>query len=201
MNGFQIFVKRIMDYFVAILLLIFVGWIVFLGFVFACVSTRSWGVYTQNRVGKYEEDFTIFKLKTMKYVEDNDSSTTIEGDPRVTAVGGFLRKTKIDELPQIFNVLNGTMSLIGPRPTVKEDANRMTAEQKRRFTVSPGLTGLAQINGNTRLPWPKRIVYDLEYIDNYSLLLDLKIFVKTIMLILANKANSHPVSDDEWIDS
>lgn len=201
MNGFQIFVKRIMDYFVAILLLIFVGWIVFLGFVFACVSTRSWGVYTQNRVGKYEEDFTIFKLKTMKYVEDNDSSTTIEGDPRVTAVGGFLRKTKIDELPQIFNVLNGTMSLIGPRPTVKEDANRMTTEQKRRFTVSPGLTGLAQINGNTRLPWPKRIVYDLEYIDNYSLLLDLKIFVKTIMLILANKANSHPVSDDEWIDS
>ncbi len=201
MKKFQLFIKRLMDIIVAILLLVFVGWIILLGFILASSSTMSWGIYTQVRVGKNEKEFTIFKLKSMRKLEGVDSFTTAGNDPRVTAVGSFLRKTKIDELPQIFNILNGTMSLVGPRPTVKEDADRMTVEQKRRFTVVPGLTGLAQINGNTELSWPKRIIFDLKYIDNYSLVLDLSIFIKTIMLILTNKAGSHPASDDEWADN
>jgi undecaprenyl phosphate N,N'-diacetylbacillosamine 1-phosphate transferase len=126
------------------------------------------------------------------------SSTTTKNDPRVTRVGNVLRKTKIDELPQLLNVLNGTMSLVGPRPTVAEDVARMDATQRRRCDVRPGITGLAQVSGSTALSWPERIKYDLQYVDNVSLLLDIQILLKTVALLLTMRAETHPASADEW---
>jgi len=166
--------------------------------VLSSIATRRFGLFTQRRIGKDEQEFTIFKIRTMKNVSGINTNTTIRNDPRVTPIGRVLTKTKIDELPQLLNVLNGTMSFVGPRPTVVEDVNRMTLAQKRRYSVKPGVTGLAQISGNTELPWPKRIDLDLFYIDNFSLMLDIKIFLKTIALVLTNNADTHPPSSDEW---
>src|SRR5690606_29589072 len=142
--------------------------------------------------------FKVYKLKTMREVAGYTSSTTTSTDIRVTKFGSFLRKTKIDELPQIWNVLNGTMSLVGPRPTVMEDVERMNAQQRKRFLVKPGITGWAQINGNTALSWPERIRLDLYYIEKFNLLFDLKIILKTVHLVLTNNAETHPTFEDEW---
>jgi len=165
---------------VALLLLVLVGWVIVLAVVFSSIATRSFGIFTQQRIGKGEQEFTIYKIKTMKNSTGPIANTTVRDDPRVTPIG------------------NGTMSLIGPRPTVLEDVNRMNLVQKRRYAVRPGVSGLAQVSGNTELPWPKRIELDLFYIDNHSLKLDLQIFLKTLALILSLNAATHPASSDEW---
>jgi lipopolysaccharide/colanic/teichoic acid biosynthesis glycosyltransferase len=152
----------------------------------------------QKRIGKGEKSFFIFKLKSMKKIEGYDSTITTQNDPRVTKFGHFLRKTKLDELPQVLNVLFGSMSLVGPRPTVASDFERMSPKQRKRFTVKSGITGLAQVNGNTSMLWPERIDLDVEYIENWTFFSDIKIILKTVSLILTNNAETHPISDDEW---
>ena len=194
----EVITKRIIDIFLALLLLVAVGWVIVVALVLSSIATRSFGLFTQQRIGKHEQEFTIYKIKTMRDILGVNTNTTIRNDPRVTFIGGILTKTKIDELPQLFNVLNGTMSFIGPRPTVLEDVNRMNLAQKRRYSVKPGVSGLAQISGNTELPWPRRIELDLFYIDNFSLMLDFKIFIKTLALVLTINAETHPASSDEW---
>jgi len=159
-------------------------------------------LYRQKRIGKNEKLFNLYKFRTMFQVhpEDNPGSVTVRNDPRVFLGGNFLRRFKIDELPQLLNVLEGSMSLVGPRPTVYEDYEKMNSEQRRRFEVRPGITGLAQISGNTALPWQKRIKYDLKYIENQSVWLDLRILFHTAYLVFTGKAETHPPGDDEWED-
>ncbi len=123
---------------------------------------------------------------------------TIYGDPRVTRIGEFLRRWKLDEIPTLWNVVKGEMSLVGPRPTVKMDVEKMDDKQRYRHSVLPGLTGLAQINGNTSLNWPERIKYDLEYIKKRSLMLDLVIIIKTIIIIITRDIETHPKGNTEW---
>lgn len=106
------------------------------------------------------------------------------GINRVTKVGEFLRKLSLDELPQVFNILTGEMSFIGPRPALYESMERYTAKQKERFLMKPGITGLTQVNGRNLLKWSRRIEYDNQYIENYSLWLDIKILFKTIKVVL-----------------
>ena len=125
-------------------------------------------------------------------------TVTIAKDPRVTPIGNFLRKWKLDEVPTLWNVLKGDMSLVGPRPTVKMDVEKMNTKQRYRHSVLPGLTGLAQINGNTSLDWPKRIKYDIEYIENRRFILDIIIILRTILLILSRNIETHPSRDTEW---
>lgn len=158
--------------------------------------------FRQSRIGKDEKPFDLLKFRTMFHAPPagKASSVTLINDPRIFRGGCFLRKYKIDELPQLINVLEGSMSLVGPRPTVYEDFEKMNQEQRRRFEVRPGLTGLAQISGNTALPWQKRIRYDLEYIERQSVWLDLKILFQTAFLVLTGKAETHPPGDDEWED-
>lgn len=154
--------------------------------------------FRQRRIGLCEAEFDILKFRTMFTAQSNANTVTTKNDPRIIFGGHFLRKFKIDELPQLFNVLNGTMSLVGPRPTVRDDFNRMTSEQKRRFAAVPGLTGLAQVSGNTALTWNERIKLDLIYIEKKSVWLDIKIILRTAFLIFVGRADTHPPGDSEW---
>lgn len=161
-------------------------------------------LFKQPRVGQNGELFNLYKFRTMFQEPPDENvvagSVTVRNDPRVFRGGHFLRKFKIDELPQVLNVLEGTMSMVGPRPTVLEDYQRMNEYQRRRFTVKPGITGLAQVSGNTELPWARRIEYDLKYIENQSIWLDFYILFRTFLLVITGKAETHPRGNDEWED-
>ncbi len=160
-------------------------------------------LYTQERVGLGGKLFKLYKFRTMVSGAENmgPGTVSVHNDPRVFRGAGFLRKFKIDELPQLLNVLNGTMSLVGPRPTVPQDFARMDAMQRRRVAVRPGLTGLAQVSGNTGLSWPRRIKFDLMYVDEHNLLLDIGIMAQTALLIFTNRVETHPAGDDEWAEA
>ena len=138
-------------------------------------------IYKQTRVGKDEHVFEVLKLRTMVTGAEHIGAgmAVDEGDARITRVGALLRRTSIDELPNVVNVLRGEMSLIGPRPTLQVQVDAYTDRQRRRLDVRPGLTGWAQVNGRASLPWPERIELDLFYIEHASLRLDLRILVLT----------------------
>jgi undecaprenyl phosphate N,N'-diacetylbacillosamine 1-phosphate transferase len=152
------------------------------------------------RIGLNGSEFYLLKFRSMSANASSlpNISTTRLSDPRIFRGGKTIRKYKFDELPQLINVLIGDMSLIGPRPTVIEDFNRMTCEQRRRVSIRPGLSGLAQISGNTSLNWPMRIALDLQYIEKLSVWTDIKIIIITIGLIFTGRADTHPVNNDEW---
>jgi lipopolysaccharide/colanic/teichoic acid biosynthesis glycosyltransferase len=166
------------------------------------IKLRSPGpvFFRQVRVGINGADFWLLKFRSMhsNVVAMANAATTRQADPRVFSGGETIRKYKLDELPQLVNVLFGYMSIVGPRPTVREDYDRLTPQQRRRISVRPGLTGLAQISGNTSLSWPERIVLDLRYIDNLSLWNDVRIIIRTFGLIVTGRAGTHPANDDEW---
>ena len=145
--------------------------------------------FRQDRVGRYGRRFLIWKFRTMVVEADRllDKEGRVHGDGRITRAGRFLRLTSLDELPQLINIIRGEMSFIGPRPGLKEHYDRYTAAQKRRYDMRPGVTGLAQVNGRNTLPWSRRIAYDLEYIDEFSLWRDVKILAKTIAIVATGK--------------
>jgi lipopolysaccharide/colanic/teichoic acid biosynthesis glycosyltransferase len=138
-------------------------------------------LYRQVRVGRDGEDFELLKLRTMEVgAETRGAGFAVDrGDPRITRVGRLLRRTSIDELPQLWNVLRGDMSVIGPRPTLRYQVERYDERQRRRLDVKPGLTGWAQVNGRAALPWPERIELDVWYVDHRSPRVDLQILLRT----------------------
>lgn len=141
-------------------------------------------IYRQSRVGLGGTEFQMLKLRTMIHGSDPVGVGTIVGrdDPRVTRIGRFLRRTSLDELPNLINVLRGEMALVGPRPTIPAQVAGYTDRQKRRHEVRPGITGWAQVQGRAGIPWEERIELDIEYVDRRSPLLDLRILWKTIWL-------------------
>ncbi len=138
-------------------------------------------LYRQKRVGRDGSEFELLKLRTMEVgAEQRGAGLAVNvGDPRITRVGRVLRRVSLDELPQLWNVVRGDMSLIGPRPTLAYQVERYTPRQRRRLEVKPGITGLAQVNGRARLPWDARIELDVWYVEHRSTLLDLKILART----------------------
>lgn len=157
----------------------------------ACVWLEDRGpiLFVQERAGKDGRIFRVRKVRTMR-VNDrppNDMGTVTSRHELVTRVGAWLRRLKIDELPQLWNVLVGDMSLVGPRPTLAEQVALYDAYRRRRLEVRPGLSGWAQVNGNTALPWDERIALDVWYIDNWSISLDLLILVKTVAVVLGGE--------------
>jgi lipopolysaccharide/colanic/teichoic acid biosynthesis glycosyltransferase len=138
-------------------------------------------LYRQRRVGLRGEEFELVKLRTMMEGAERQGAgwAVNEGDPRITRVGRFLRRLSLDELPQLWNVVRGDMSLIGPRPTLAYQVERYTPRQRRRLEVKPGITGWAQIHGRARLPWEERIELDVWYVEHRSPLVDLKILLRT----------------------
>jgi lipopolysaccharide/colanic/teichoic acid biosynthesis glycosyltransferase len=142
--------------------------------------------YRQSRSGLHGQQFDVLKLRTMVTgAEHIGAGLAInEGDPRITRVGAFLRRTSLDELPNLLNVLHGEMSLIGPRPTLPVQVAQYTERQRGRLAVKPGITGWAQVNGRASLPWAQRIELDLYYIEHRSLALDLRILWRTVAMVL-----------------
>ncbi len=144
-------------------------------------------VYRQTRVGKDGQLFSIYKLRTMvRGAEFTGAGLAIqEGDDRITRIGALLRRYSLDELPNLWNVLRGEMSIIGPRPTLPVQVQQYSERQRGRLAVKPGITGWAQVNGRASLPWPQRIELDLWYVDHRSLALDLRIVVQTVRLVVS----------------
>ena len=143
-------------------------------------------LYRQRRVGKDGEEFELLKLRTMVVGAESQGAglAVNRGDPRITRAGRLLRSTSVDELPQLWNVVRGEMSLIGPRPTLRYQVERYTERQRRRLEVKPGITGWAQIHGRAALPWDERIELDVWYVEHRSALVDLRILLRTPLALL-----------------
>ncbi|MBO0996435.1 sugar transferase [Bacillus sp. SD075] len=181
--------KRIFDLIFALTLLIIISPILIIVAIVIKLESRGPVFFLQDRLGRNGRTFKIYKLRSMIVNAEKigTGAYSYKGDPRVTKVGAFIRKTSIDELPQLFNIIKGEMSVIGPRPTLLYHPwpiEEYTEEQKKRFDMRPGVTGLAQVNGRKEVPWLERIKLDVEYVNKVSLWVDTKIFFKTIIKVL-----------------
>ena len=187
MRNFQLFIKRTFDIVAGCIIVLLLTVIPVLIVVPILIKATSKGpaVFTQDRVGKDGKVFKIYKFRTMLIPEESldKDGNQLEPKQRITKVGRILRKTSIDELMQIFNVIGGTMSFVGPRPTLSYQVERYSEEQKRRHNMRPGITGLAQVSGRNNLSWSEKIEYDVEYIDKFSLWFDIKILFKTVAVV------------------
>jgi lipopolysaccharide/colanic/teichoic acid biosynthesis glycosyltransferase len=153
------------------------------------LETPGHPIYTQTRAGRNGEGYQIYKLRTMvRGAEFTGAGLAIqEGDDRITRVGQFLRRYSLDELPNLWNVVGGEMSIVGPRPTLPVQVEQYTPHQRGRLAVKPGLTGWAQVNGRASLPWTERIELDLWYVEHRTLALDLRIIARTIGMVLSGQ--------------
>lgn len=177
------YIKRLLDFVLAMLALIILSPL--LGAIALLVRFKlgSPVIFRQLRPGKAEKIFTLYKFRTM--TEDRDENGQLLSDEeRLTKFGRALRATSLDELPELINILKGDMSFVGPRPLLVRDMVFMTADQRRRHAVRPGLTGLAQVNGRNIITWEDKLDYDLEYVGHMTLWQDMKIFFKTFVVVL-----------------
>lgn len=175
-------IKRIIDILLSLLGIIITLPIMIIIAIAIRIDSEGPIIFKQERTGKYGKNFNVWKFRTM--VASNNVRDFSKKDEH-TKVGNFLRKTSLDELPQLFNIFLGKMSFIGPRPWITDYYENMNKRQKHRVDVTPGLTGLAQVNGRNNITIIKKINYDLEYIDNYGLYQDIKIVFLTIKIVLS----------------
>jgi lipopolysaccharide/colanic/teichoic acid biosynthesis glycosyltransferase len=177
--------SRVLDVVLATLLLVITAPLLALAALAIRLESRGPVFYRQLRVGRDGEHFELWKLRTMVPGAESMGAGiyVLDGDPRITRVGRMLRRFSLDELPNLVNVLRGDMAIVGPRPTVQEQVDRYTDRQRRRLEVKPGITGWAQINGRTSLPWPDRIELDVWYVEHRSMRLDLRILARTARML------------------
>jgi undecaprenyl phosphate N,N'-diacetylbacillosamine 1-phosphate transferase len=176
---YKSFIKPFFDALVAFIALVILSPIIFVIIVLLyCFQSRE-VFFIQNRPGKNEKIFKVIKFKTMNSKTDENGQLLSDAD-RLTSIGKFIRKTSLDELPQLLNVIKGDMSFVGPRPWLVEYLKLYSYEQRRRHLVKPGISGWAQVNGRNAISWEERFQYDLYYVDNQSFWLDLKIIFLTI---------------------
>jgi lipopolysaccharide/colanic/teichoic acid biosynthesis glycosyltransferase len=181
--------KRALDIVVAGGALVLAGPVLAVTAVLIRLETHGHPIYRQRRVGLQGEPFDLYKLRTMvSGAETMGAGLAVDaGDSRITRLGAVLRRTSLDELPNLVNVLRGEMSVVGPRPTVQIQVDRYTDRQRGRLGVRPGLTGWAQIHGRASLPWHERIELDLWYVEHASLTLDLRILWRTMRMVLGGQ--------------
>jgi lipopolysaccharide/colanic/teichoic acid biosynthesis glycosyltransferase len=179
-------IRRAIDILVAATVLLLASPLLLLAAVAIRLESRGGVIYRQRRVGHEGFEFDVLKLRTMVAgAEQMGAGLWVDaGDSRITRVGALLRRTSLDELPNLWNVLRGEMSLIGPRPTVPEQVEVYTERQLGRLAIRPGITGWAQVNGRAALPWGQRIELDLYYIEHRSPALDLRIIARTLPMLL-----------------
>jgi len=196
MNKFDSIIKRIFDFILSFIGLLFVWPIIIVAWIIASIETKSNGMFIQKRVGKDGKLFDVYKIKTMKQIPNIDTTITTKNDMRITKSGAFFRKYKIDELPQLFNVLLGDMSFVGPRPDVPGYADKLEGDDRIVLSIRPGITGpatikykneeeiLANVDNpikyNDEVIWPDKVKINKEYIKNWSLKKDIEYIIKTI---------------------
>ena len=187
--------SRALDLLVASLALALASPLLALAAILIKLESRGPVFYRQRRVGRGGEPFELWKLRTMVPGAESMGAGiyVVEGDPRITRTGRLLRRLSLDELPNLINVLRGEMAIVGPRPTVQVQVDRYTDRQRRRLEVKPGITGWAQVNGRTSLPWPERIELDVWYVEHRSLRLDLRILARTARML----ATGHGLYSDD----
>jgi sugar transferase EpsL len=178
----QLFLKRLFDIIAAITGLVLLSPLLLFLAAAARLKIGSPVLFRQQRPGLNSKSFTIYKFRTMIDVYDSKGSP-LPDDERLPAFGKFLRSTSLDELPELFNVLKGNMSIVGPRPLMTKYLDRYTPEQAGRHQVKPGITGWAQVNGRNAVSWEDKFRLDVWYVDNWSLYIDLKIILKSFALV------------------
>lgn len=183
------YIKRILDFILAIIGFMLLLPIFSVVTVFLIFANQGKPFFFQLRPGKNEKIFKIIKFKTMNDKKDKEGNLLPDAD-RLTRVGQFVRKTSLDEIPQLLNVIKGDMSIIGPRPLLVQYLPLYDENQKRRHEVRPGITGLAQINGRNAISWKEKFEYDVEYVDNLSFILDTKIIILTLKKVLKKEGIS-----------
>ena len=174
------YIKRSLDLITALFLVIILSPIMLIAAILIAVNRDGPILFKQERPGKDGKIFTVNKFRTMSTKLRDKNGNELSDFDRMTKIGNILRKTSIDELPQLFNIIKGEMSFIGPRPLLKEYLELYSPEQMRRHEVLPGISGWAQVNGRNTLTWDEKFAYDVYYVDHYSFKMDLKIFIKTI---------------------
>lgn len=188
MRKLQLFIKRMADIVISAVMILILTVIPVLIIIPIAIRLDSKGpaVFAQDRTGKDGKVFKIYKFRTMLIPEESfdENGDPLKPKQRITKVGRFLRKTSLDELMQLFNVLNGTMSFVGPRPMLPDQAAVLDAYQKQRHELRPGITGWAQVNGRNDLSWGQKIPYDIAYVQGYSLWFDIQILFKTVGVVL-----------------
>ena len=185
MRALNLFLKRTFDILISLIFILFFTVIPVLIIVPIAIRLTSKGpaLFKQVRIGKDQKPFVMYKFRTMILERYDENGNEIMSENRITKIGKLLRKTSLDELPQLFNILNGTMSIIGPRPMLDYQAPRCIGEEVLRFQMRPGMTGLAQVKGRNNLLWEDRIVFDVEYVKNFTFWMDIVILVKTVLLV------------------
>ncbi len=187
-------IKRILDYIFALILIIITSPIMLLAAIAIKIESKGKILFRQQRPGKNAKIFTVNKFRTMQ-VEREKNGIMLSDIQRMTKVGSILRMTSIDELPQLFNILRGEMSFIGPRPLLVQYLDYYSPEQMRRHLVTPGISGWAQVNGRNTLNWEQKFNYDIWYVDNLNLFLDLKIIWMTVFNVLSRRDINNSLSD------
>ena len=195
--------KRLIDILVSTLLIILLipMWIVIPAIIWC--DDRGPAFFRQTRVGRNGREFRIWKFRTMRVNADAELTTLLSqqgagdkplfkvaGDPRITRIGQWLRRTSLDEFPQLFNVFEGSMSLVGPRPQVPKEVELYDENAARRLLVKPGMTGLWQVNGRSSLSWEEALRFDLFYVENWTFLMDLVILLRTVKVVLAQEGSA-----------
>ena len=192
--------RRIFDVTLSVVILILTSPVIVLAALAIKLTSRGPVIYRQQRVGYRGHHFNVLKLRSMVAGAEHKGAglAVNKGDARITRVGRLLRRTGLDELPNLINVIRGEMSIIGPRPTVQVQVDQYTARQLRRLEIRPGITGWAQVNGRASLPWPERIEMDIDYIDKRSTRLDLHILRLTARQVFSGGDDHYKGETGGW---
>lgn len=182
-------IKRIFDILIsaACIVTLFVIPVFEIIFIVIKLTSKGPAIFTQTRIGKGKKPFKMYKFRTMIVEQFDKNGNEIMSEDRITSIGRILRKTSLDEIPQLLNILNGSMSIVGPRPMLDYQAERCNEEENGRFAMRPGVTGWAQVKGRNNIQWSERIQYDLEYIRNFNVLKDIKIIILTFATVFTHE--------------